>query len=96
METEQFKARMSAFREALAGLTADAVEIKNTVAAESEVPGQNKGEILANVTLAYRHLEDAAMRFGKAIQAADGGTSPLGGPATPAAIAEAPAEPAQG
>lgn len=32
-------------------------------------------EMHANVTLCYRHLEDAAMRLGKAIQAMDGGTS---------------------
>jgi hypothetical protein len=33
------------------------------------------GEALANVMLAYRHLEDASMRLGKAIQALDGGVS---------------------
>lgn len=32
-------------------------------------------EAIANVTLAYRHLEDASMRLGKAIQALDGGVS---------------------
>jgi hypothetical protein len=32
-------------------------------------------EATANVMLAYRHLEDASMRLGKAIQALDGGTS---------------------
>src|SRR5260370_18148154 len=32
-------------------------------------------EARANVELAYRHLEDAGMRLGKAIQALDGGTS---------------------
>jgi hypothetical protein len=32
-------------------------------------------EAIANVTLAYRHLEDASMRVGKAIQAIDGGVS---------------------
>lgn len=32
-------------------------------------------EAIANVTLAYRHLEDASMRLGKAIQAIDGGAS---------------------
>jgi hypothetical protein len=32
-------------------------------------------EALANATLAYRHLEDASMRLGKAIQALDGGIS---------------------
>lgn len=33
------------------------------------------GEIIANITLAFRHLEDAQMRLGKAIQAYDGGVS---------------------
>jgi hypothetical protein len=33
------------------------------------------GEMIANLMLAYRHLEDAAMRLGKAVQAYDGGTS---------------------
>lgn len=32
-------------------------------------------EVIANVMLAYRHLEDASMRLGKAIQAIDGGIS---------------------
>lgn len=32
-------------------------------------------EAYANATLAYRHLEDASMRLGKAIQALDGGAS---------------------
>lgn len=33
------------------------------------------GEALANVMLAYRHLEDARMRLGKVIQALEGGVS---------------------
>jgi len=37
----------------------------------------DKGEVLANLTLAFRHLEDARMRLGKAIQASEGGVSPL-------------------
>lgn len=32
-------------------------------------------EMAANLKLAYRHLEDASMRLGKAIQASDGGIS---------------------
>jgi hypothetical protein len=32
-------------------------------------------EVIANITLAYRHLEDASMRLGKALQAIDGGVS---------------------
>jgi hypothetical protein len=33
------------------------------------------GDVGANITLAYRHLEDASMRLGKALQALDGGVS---------------------
>ena len=32
-------------------------------------------EAYANVTIAFRHLEDASMRLGKVIQALDGGVS---------------------
>lgn len=35
----------------------------------------DRGEMIANLTLCYRHLEDASMRLGKAIQAYDGGVS---------------------
>jgi hypothetical protein len=37
--------------------------------------GLDVDEMLANITLAHRHLEDARMRLGKFIQAFDGGTS---------------------
>lgn len=33
---------------------------------------EDRGEVMANLTLAYRHLEDAKMRIGKVIQAVDG------------------------
>ena len=35
----------------------------------------NHGEMIANIMLAYRHLEDAKMRLGKVFQAKDGGKS---------------------
>lgn len=35
----------------------------------------NKPEVLANIMLSYRHLEDARMRLGKAIQADGDGVS---------------------
>jgi hypothetical protein len=38
-------------------------------------PESNYDEMAANLTICYRHLEDAAMRLGKAIQAYDGGKS---------------------
>jgi hypothetical protein len=34
-----------------------------------------EAEAIANVMLAYRHLEDASMRLGKVLQALDGGVS---------------------
>ena len=40
-----------------------------------EIEGMDKGEMIANATLAYRHCEDVAMRLGKAIQAFEGGKS---------------------
>lgn len=36
---------------------------------------EDMAECRANIKIAYRHLEDARMRLGKAIQAADGGVS---------------------
>lgn len=47
---------------------------KNERAAQ-RISGPNEGELIANLTLAFRHMEDASMRLGKAIQAADGGVS---------------------
>lgn len=41
----------------------------------NDEPDGLKTEMIANVILCYRHLEDAAMRLGKAIQAKDGGKS---------------------
>jgi hypothetical protein len=39
-----------------------------------EFEGQDN-EMKANIMLSFRHVEDAAMRLGKAIQAYDGGVS---------------------
>lgn len=38
-------------------------------------PDEDQGEVVANLKITYRHLEDASMRLGKAIQAHDGGVS---------------------
>ena len=53
-------------------------QVKNTkeLKGKSEVNGtEDQGEIMANLTLTYRHLEDASMRIGKTIQARAGGKS---------------------
>lgn len=36
---------------------------------------EQHSEMHANITLAYRHIEDARMRLGKVIQAYEGGVS---------------------
>ena len=54
-------------RGAIKGTAADTLVLKADVAAEPEA--------IANLMLAYRHLEDASMRLGKVLQALDGGVS---------------------
>ena len=81
---EIFKGRGDALRSVLKGIAADIYDFKNEVAMHGvDHPSQHAGEMIANLTLAFRHMEDAAMRVGKAIQASEGGESPLGGPSTP-------------
>lgn len=84
MNPEKIKEGMDALRESIKPLVTTAASYKNEVAGMTETEGVDKGETIANIMLGLRHLEDAAMRFGKAIQASAGGESPLGGPNTPA------------
>ncbi len=84
MPKEQFKEIMTDLRTRIAPLVEVAAAAKGVVQKGVGVEeGQDVGEMIANIMLGVRHLEDAAMRFGKAIQASEGGTSPLGGPKTP-------------
>ena len=41
------------------------------------VPASRNANARANITIAFRHLEDARMRLGKVMQAIQGGTSIL-------------------
>lgn len=64
-------------RKNIKSIASNLLEIKN-VYSGTDAPSitvENKGEVIANLMLAYRHLEDASMRLGKAIQAYDGGVS---------------------
>lgn len=83
MPIENFKTEMTNQRDAIKLLVGNAAQTFAEIKVADQLEGQDKGEMCANVMLAIRHLEDAAMRFGKAIQAATGGESPLGGPNTP-------------
>jgi len=52
------------------------VEVVKKAIIESEADEkENRGEVIANITLAYRHLEDAKMRLGKVVQHLSGGVS---------------------
>jgi hypothetical protein len=39
------------------------------------IESEDRGEVMANLMLAYRHLEDARMRLGKVYQARNSGIS---------------------
>lgn len=61
------------------------VEVQNLVTLKGQLLGadpffsvletEDRGETIANVTLALRHLEDARMRLGKVYQSRNGGVS---------------------
>lgn len=85
MDKDILTSEMSAFRTELAAIVAEAVLVRQKVHNVLDI------EVGNNIELAVRHLEDAAMRFGKAIQAASGGESPLGGPRTPGYVADSSA-----
>ena len=63
------------YRKGIKALAHGVLTFRHATAAVEAVPGGNHSEVVANITLAYRHLEDASQRLGKAIQAADGGVS---------------------
>lgn len=63
-------------RKAVKKIAADVLDLKQFLLSETEVTKQRvDDEVIANLMIAYRHLEDASMRLGKAIQYTDGGIS---------------------
>lgn len=66
-ECEDFRRQLKPIADNLIALVRDG---------DANLPNpEMRPEVIANVMLAYRHLEDASMRLGKAIQAIDGGIS---------------------
>jgi hypothetical protein len=68
------------FRERCYALRAEILHVDKLVLGLREIiaplgAGLDQPEMMANVILAHRHLEDARMRLGKAVQAFDGGAS---------------------
>ena len=76
-EVDSFKAQVNPLRAEIGALCEKILSLKKSLllTTKEEVAGANKGEVAANIMLAYRHAEDARLRLGKAIQAADGGVS---------------------
>jgi len=71
-----FNEECYALRDELKALAKKVQELRGaTMKAKFDPAVSDMGEMIANVTLAYRHIEDATMRLGKAVQAFDGGTS---------------------
>jgi hypothetical protein len=63
-------------RKAVKKVATDVLDLKQFLSSAIEQSKQSiDGEVIANLMLAYRHLEDASMRLGKAIQHIDGGIS---------------------
>lgn len=57
-------------------ILADKVKILKSHHIFKELPEiSDQSEMMANIMLTYRHLEDARMRIGKVVQAFDGGKS---------------------
>ena len=75
---EELKPTCGNLREAIKeiGATTKGLMLHSDFDGEQAYIGQH-GEMRANIMLAYRHLEDARMRVGKVLQAADDGVSIL-------------------
>lgn len=69
MELKQFCHKIRLVIEDIKG------EIRSAIASEVNANPELEHEAKANITIAYRHLEDARMRLGKVIQAIEGGVS---------------------
>lgn len=66
--------RTARFR--LSALELQGRKLKEIIATDTSLPEKaDRPEMLANIQLAIRHIEDARMRYGKAIQAMEGGES---------------------
>lgn len=69
------KNRINGFRTVIAELSGSVLAHRLPGMPNNWPDNADLGEFNANITLAFRHLEDARMRLGKAIQALDGGVS---------------------
>ncbi len=73
MEEIDLKSECGNFRKRIDAIGKDVKNLMdhNTFSDEMSYSGQHR-EMKDNIMIAYRHLEDARMRVGKILQAADG------------------------
>lgn len=69
------KAAADALRADLLAIEKRIRDLRGVIPPLADNTAVDMAELSANVTLAFRHCEDARMRLGKAIQALDGGVS---------------------
>jgi len=62
-------------RQDIKAIAKNVKEMSNEAKASETNGTEDKGEVIANLMLSYRHLEDASMRLGKVLQARAGGVS---------------------
>jgi len=62
-------------RQDIKAIAKNVKEMTNDVKSSETNGTEDKGEVIANLMLSYRHLEDASMRLGKVLQARAGGVS---------------------
>lgn len=72
---DNFKGHCFNLRRLIEELKKESQNLKTHALLKSVSDPAQTSEIMANIQLAYRHLEDARMRIGKVIQAYDGGKS---------------------
>ena len=72
----EMQAPCDEFRQKIKDLGEEVLRLKHAPGflEKASYPNQHS-EMLANIMLTYRHLEDARMRLGKVLQAADDGVS---------------------
>ncbi len=72
-KVDNIKSRCDRLRGTVKSMAKYTLDLKQDPHFKADNP--SNGEMLANIMLAYRHLEDARMRLGKVIQAYDGRVS---------------------
>lgn len=75
MREMTFDEKMADIRQKIKILAEYLLFTKHQVSRTPENNNEERGEVLANLTLSYRHLEDASMRIGKVLQYRKGGVS---------------------